>query len=355
MTGGVIDLSRLKDGRYLSFQIRELAGEIVGRLDRARPGSVARMRKDTFAEISSWRELTVNVSHVSDSSACSVAGHFNPRTKIITVTRASPGRQSFTLLHEMAHYLQQEDDSWVDEVLAKEPDFGRRLEEQVCEAVAAEVLLGGDEISRILGDRTPAANSALELFRKTQASRAACCVATAQRLNRTGWVLLTDLSGTIQFGIGSGDRTPPQRGVNQGPRHLSVRAAERGAARGVDEWVTWKSGRRWEGLHGDAVRDDRGEYVFVVLTDEEPPWSPSPMRLRAPVYVEPEPWECHACGDTSPYPPALCDTCGESRCPACKACACVVRRSELKCKDCNLILPRSQFAKSSDTCRGCSI
>ncbi|WP_442788701.1 ImmA/IrrE family metallo-endopeptidase [Dactylosporangium sp. NBC_01737] len=310
---------------------------------------------DAWSEIARWPEVVVHTVASSGNGDCSVAGQCNLRVSPAEITIAndlSPGRRTFTLLHEIGHYLQQNDPPWVDGALAKQPDFGRRLEEQVCDAFAAEVLLGSNLHQRVLGSGIITATSVQQLFDASQASRSACCVKVAQLLPVAGWVVLSDMSGTVVFSAVSGDRFPPTAGTYQGDDHISLRAATFGSAQSEDAWISFPSGKRWSSLYADSVRDPSFRYVYTVLTDEVPPWLPS-YTQRSKSFVEPG-WECHVCGLVAEAVPDDCPNCHASRCWRCGMCACGQRANERRCSKCNFVYGLGMFDKDSPLCRECA-
>ncbi|MGY0004134.1 ImmA/IrrE family metallo-endopeptidase [Micromonospora sp. I033] len=349
------DLQRLSDGRYLTLHVQAAVKRLCDNLEQIKPGAVSRLQSDAWQEVSSWPEVVVREISADIAGDCSVAGHCNliPTPAEITVVReASHGRRAFTLLHEIAHFLQQNDEPWTDEALSGQPDFGRRLEEQVCDAFAAEVLLGSDLPGRVLGDSPITASSVHQLFEASQASRSACCVKVAQLLPCEGWVLLTDLNGIVQFAAVSGNRVPPRRGTSQGPDHVSQVAGRIGTSRQEDSWVTFPSGKQWRPLYADSVRDPSFRYVYTVLTDDVPPWLPSyTQRRRAPVDTD---WDCHVCEAVFNTRPPACARCGQPACPRCGMCACDQRAHERLCERCFLVQGIAMFDGSSSVCRDCS-
>jgi hypothetical protein len=349
------DLQRLNDGRYLNFQVQAAVQRLCDKLDQAKRGAVSRLQVDAWRETSSWSEVVVREVYADIAGDCSVAGHCNllvTPAEIAVVRNASLGRRAFTLLHEIAHFLQQNDELWADEALSKQQDFGRRLEEQVCDAFAAEVLLGSDLPNRILGNAPISASSVSQLFEASQASRSACCVKVAQLLPCEGWVLLTDLEGTVQFAAVSGNRIPPRRGTFQGHDHVSQVAGRVGSSRQEDAWVRFSSGNQWRQLYADSVRDPSFRYVYTVLTDDVPPWLPS-YTQRRPVIVDAS-WDCHVCEAVFKSRPSNCVTCDEPRCPRCGMCACEQRASERLCESCFLVHGIGMFDGSSSVCRECA-
>lgn len=352
---GPFDLERLGDGRYFSDQVEKAARRLRDQLADAKPGTIDRLRDDAWREISNWTEIVVREVGTAPGDSCSVAGYCNLQVSPAVVSIASGmahRRRTFTLLHEIAHFLQQNDVMWADLALYKQKDFGRRLEEQVCDAFAAEILLGDGLTERVVADTAVSASTVQSLFDASQASRSACCVRTAQLLPAGGWVLLTDMEGVVQFAAASGDRGVPTRGTVQGNGHISLRAAQFGSARSEDAWISFRSGRRLNGLYADSVRDAGWRYVYTVITMEVPPWLPAYTQPRK--FVQAPEWDCFVCSATAKTAPDSCSICKQPKCWRCAMCACGQRQTEKRCSKCFLVQGVGAFDGSSDVCRECS-
>ena len=122
---------------------------------------------------------------------CTVSGSYQPGPPptITIVESRSQGRLYFTGLHELGHRLVAADDPLQD-AFAEQPDKDKKLEEDVCDAVAGELLLPDEIVDRYIGARGPTANAAISLFHDQKASREACCVRAAQRIAGPGHVML---------------------------------------------------------------------------------------------------------------------------------------------------------------------
>lgn len=97
-------------------------------------------------------------------------------------------RQNFTLLHELGHFLANEDDDVLD-WLADRPDSATDLE-RLCDAVAAQILLPESTITQILDGRQPAPEHLQRLYSASKASEEVCAIALAGRLRKRGAVIL---------------------------------------------------------------------------------------------------------------------------------------------------------------------
>jgi hypothetical protein len=99
-------------------------------------------------------------------------------------------RQNFTLAHELGHHLVVADEdcaSW----LADQPG-GDRLEEEVCDLVAARLLIPDELLDDALAGRPVSADTVRRLYAGSQASRTACAVAVAAKIPCDGFVALVE-------------------------------------------------------------------------------------------------------------------------------------------------------------------
>lgn len=344
--------------RYYGPQVRDAAARLVDNLQARRPGAVERLRVDPLTELRTWDdELIVRVVPQHRlGSACSVIGLYADDTDPPTlslVDSGSAGQRRFTALHELGHHEQRGDLPWFDEALSQQSDHGRRLEEQVCDAFAAAVLLGQDVVDSVLGDDAPSAESIVALRAATQASGAACCVRVAQLLRCEGFVLATNLDGELHFAAVTGSSYyRPKRGTPQGDDSLAARAATLGSARDDDTFLQYGTGTRLTHLRGDAVRD--GHVVYVVLRDGKAPWQQLDLG-PSPEWEVPE-RTCHACGDELDYPgESPCHTCRRPRCSTCGAdCSCGRPAADQICSNCRLTWARSRFPDGGALCADCA-
>jgi hypothetical protein len=123
------------------------AEAMVAVVERVHPGSPGRLRADPLSELSQWPGLSVAiVDETPGAEECSVAGSYqsSPPTLVVAASR-SPGRRNFTVLHELGHHLQQTDIDLGNRLFqCGDPD---QLEEQSCDAFAAQILLPDNEFS----------------------------------------------------------------------------------------------------------------------------------------------------------------------------------------------------------------
>lgn len=340
-------------GRFASRQVARAAARLVDNLDSRRPGLLEQLRADPLAALHDFDELELRLT-TDGGSRCSVLGRYDDSRDppLITVVRSpSLGQTWFTALHELGHHEQRGDVDWFDAALARGSDPAHRLEEQVCEAFAADVLLGDDVAARVLGPGQVSAHSVAELRRATGASRSACCVRVAQLLGAPGFVLLGDLEGTVLFTALSGDRIRPAHHTAQGEQSVLTLAGRNGYARDDDGYLRYGNGRPLRGLRADAVRD--GNYVYAVLTEGRAAWTTVDVGYRGPHW---EPAELHCdCGQTYARTGLdMCEHCRTERCPACGRCACPPAAKNRICDVCQFEYSVARFDGDSTTCRDCA-
>lgn len=128
-------------------------------------------------------------------------------------------RQNFTLLHELGHFLVNEDDGVLD-WLADRPDPATDVE-RLCDAVAAQILLPESTTTRVLDGRRPAPEHLQQLYSVSRASEEVCAIALAGRLSvRGAVVLIRRRTAAVVFAASSG--WPPvlvPRGLAVPPHH----------------------------------------------------------------------------------------------------------------------------------------
>lgn len=292
---------------------------------------------------------------------CSVAGSFNigPPPTINVVEAASTGRQYFTALHEYGHRLVEADTELQDHFF-DEPDFGRRLTEDVCDAVAAELLLPPDVVDRHVGAGGPTARTVAELIEHSNASREACCVRAAQRLQGPGHVMVAR-DGIALFTASYATPYRVSRGSPQGDDHLTTRAEGRGGPVREEASVRYASGAASERFFAEALEID-GRFVVAVFVDGPAPWLSGPT-----IYNDgrgnADEAHCGRCDEDFTTTAAPCRTCGDYRHlyrsdggDGCGRCSCEPTQSRTRyCGGCFLHRPEAEFTTpGSELCDECN-
>jgi Zn-dependent peptidase ImmA (M78 family) len=323
------------------------AQRLVASLD---PDIVGGLQADAFAGLAGiGYELRFRPEREFTGS-CSVAGSFNPGPPptITVVQSRSVRRQRFTALHELGHRLVAEDAALAD-VFFELSDGGTALEEDICDAIAAEILLPSEVVDEHIGPDGPTARGVAALFHASQASREACCVRAAQRIFGVGHVMLTR-DGAARFTASRGTQYRVARDTHQGDGHITEKAASNGAWRS-EAPVRYAKGTYSERFFADAVAD--GEYVFAVFVDAKVPWIDG-VTLYSGDRVDPTEAYCERCDEPFETLAAACATCGDyHHIPGCGRCSCEPVRRERCCDTCFLHKHIGQFAGDHTTCKDC--
>lgn len=329
----------------------ECAVLLIDYVERRGPLDVDQLRVDTIAELG--RDPDIEVVFVEPamlSEDCSIAAaydrHRTPKRLSITCS-ASPGRTRFSALHEYAHHLCPYVDEVV-EVLWRQPDHGVILEERICDAFAAAVLIPAP-IRRAAFDKGVTAAEVIAFIHAQPASRQASAIAAAGRLPAAGYVMLLDRDANAVFTAYHGDMPWVARGTEQSDPLLAAAAQgrrSRGRAR-----IRYASGTESPELLVDAVPMDRG--AVVVAVEHSPPWGGFTAGLSNAVVGRDG--HCDTCGDFVSYK-RPCSECDEPFCPTCGSCECAAPpppKGARVCKRCNIEKPPTQFRNGSEACNDC--
>lgn len=324
------------------------------------PEDCERLRDNIFEGLAAMG-YTVRLRPEPDIEGdCSVAGSFNigPPPTINVVKAASTGRQYFTALHEYGHRLVEADNELQD-LFFDEPDFGRRLTEDVCDAVAAELLLPPEMVDRHIGERGPTARTIAELIEHSDASREACCVRAAQRLPGPGHVMIAR-DGIALFTASHATPYRVSRGSSQGEDHLTAKAVGRnGPVRG-EASVRYASGALSDLFFAEAL-EIQGRFVVAVFVDGPAAWLTGPTIYNDGRSNGVEAY-CPRCDEDFTTTAAPCRTCGDYRhiyrsdgSDGCGTCSCEPTKSGTRlCQGCFLLRPGAEFSTpGSDRCDEC--
>lgn len=292
---------------------------------------------------------------------CSVAGSFDagPPPTINVVQVASIGRRYFTALHEFGHRL-VEDDTAIHDLLFDEPDGGLRLTEDVCDAVAAELLLPDEYVDRFIGPTGPTARGVLDLMTHSAASREACCVRAAQRLPGPGHVMVAR-RGVALFTASRGTRYRVARNSPQGDDHITTVAAGRTGPVRDEASVRYASGAVSDRFFAEAAVGPEG-FVVAVFVDGRAPWLDGPTLYSDDRRNEVEAC-CPRCEEDFTTTTAPCPTCRDYRhlwrpdgTDGCGRCSCEPNATEKRtCPECFVHRPPTDFSTpDSEQCDYCT-
>lgn len=328
---------------------RENAAILVTALDREHP-SFREVLDQKGARAAVEELLHLSVTVVDEvGPGCSVAGSCDRETGAITVVRATPGRMTFTTLHELGHVRGHRDIDF-QESLSQAAEASRRdVEEDACEAFAAELLLPPAVVDPVIDRWGATARGMAALAGLGRASREASAVAIAHRMAAPGYVAIIDIDDRLQFAARSGDVLPLRRDSDQGQsvvRHVHD-GRQRYRGPGV---LTFGSGAPTDEMHVDLLAD--GPVVYVVATTDSAPWVK--VSLRSPFSAPTDGW-CDHC-QTAFLGGGVCSSCGELVHATCGHCGCAVpvRTTQRVCSSCWLERPVTMFTASSTICSECS-
>ena len=285
---------------------------------------------------------------------CPVDGTYRPgpSPRILVADDVTPARQRFTILHELGHHLIDHDAHLNDLTI----DDADRRDEEICNEVAATVLLPVELIERTLPSGLFTAQDVASLYRAAGASRMACCVAAARHLRTPGCVTLGLPDGTATF-TAHHPATPWRiaRGTLQGEDSLLARAGRNVTrrARGVTR-VWFASGTKSGDVHGDAFAAEDGWVYQVTVADPCSPWDKGLKFVLADTVPDAEDIECVHCGEASRVWAAPCRQCDDRICPQCQRCSCPVGPTPRSCEGCRLLKPPNQFPDGGSLCVDCN-
>lgn len=292
------------------------------------------------------------------TGTCSVAASLDhgPPPRITVVMAASRGRQHFSALHEFGHSKIKADAS-IHDVFFGQRDLGEHLEEDVCDAVAGELLMPSHDVEAHISPEGPTAAAVIDLIASTpNASREACCVRAAERIIGPGHVMLVR-GGTALFTASHSTPYRVRRGTPQGAGHLTERAATGGAVRG-EAAVTYASGARSDTFFVDAAYDDEEGLIVAVFMENRPPWKRG-LVLRNRDRTEHATVDAYCIHCEVDFvaigaPHRACDGYFHNGDDGCGRCACAPAGEDLPlCGECFLRRPKSDFSQSPKICDIC--
>lgn len=258
-------------------------------------------------------------------------------------------RQNFTLMHELGHHLI---DNNVDCLtwLADQPDPPRVLE-QLCDQIAADLLITANVVDQVLGRRAADAGAVLELYDRTEASRSACVIAVARRLPCDGFVLLVEEGSTAVFFAARARDTRPYGWREDPIPSAHPLRQEPPPARALSWWPYPTGSERREYFMSTATA--RG-WTIAVFAENNLFGVPG---FHIPQQVDEDRGNdaditcpCGYRGRTRMWP---CPRCGVPECPQCGECDCARRdRKLVQCKSCfSMVQPHLIVDGLCDACR----
>jgi hypothetical protein len=261
----------------------------------------------------------------------------------VVVYRRTGGRRfRFTLAHELAHMLVESDDDclmW----LADRNEVDRDLE-QICDVIAAKVLIPDWAVDRALAGGYPSANTLTALHQSTTASWSACAIALAGRLPCDGFVVIANrTTNTVYFSSRARDTHPYAWAGDTIPTSHELRRETPPAT--CKTW--WPRFSKNDPRPYYASIEVSGDFVQAVFVENDL-WSVDALHLPSDDQADRRyqgTIDCPSCGykgRTAFFP---CSTCKKPTCQKCHKCGCD-RVNELQremCQYCTRFFPLNQL------------
>jgi hypothetical protein len=252
---------------------------------------------------------------------------------IILYRPTASRRQNFTLLHELAHHLIDADGQCLN-WLANRPEALRELE-QLCDLVAAALLIPRQLVDAALAGGPPSATTLGDLYDRSEGSRSACAVSLAQRLPCDGFVAIIDkTTRTVFFAARVRDTRPYAWRGDAIPAGHPLRLdapPERTAT-----WWPYPDGDRRQFFMSSAVTDD---FIYAVFAENNL-WNVPGLHF-GDLGREDRGYDgtitCPTCGYSGKTRWWPHDVCGEGTCPRCGECGCDRKERQQRrsaCRNC---------------------
>lgn len=234
----------------------------------------------------------------------------------------TPGskRENFTLLHEAAHILVENDDDaliWLADRDNPEVEL-----ERLCEEIAATLILPEDMLNEIVGIGPITGEDLKNLVTHSAASGPACAIALSARLSSGVVALLDRANAKVIHSALCGDELVvyPWKDGYVSPSHPLLTLAP---GTSLTTKLTWADEwRRKQTYYVSAVATEKRVYAVFSVTDlwgvdkfhggQAPPSKSIAPRREV---------SCH-CGYTGTVAGWPCDACGHHYCPKCGECDC---------------------------------
>lgn len=303
------------------------------------PPSVLRQFADS--PLTALETLGLTVEHVEQLTDTRRDGGVCDGTSFlqhdVILYRPTPNsrRENFTLAHELGHYLVDKDEQTMD-WLGDQPQT-QRLLETTCDRIAQALLLPNERVTAVVGGPI-SADTVLDLYESTQASRPACAIAVAARLPGLGAVVFIDpATNQVSF---SSVRPDPEHGwpevfpwashpVPAGHPLKAIPAGGRLTRRSY--WETpW--GNR-QPFYIDALHEGRR---IIAIFSETDLWDCEKLHIEPQrTYLDRPIREVTCCGSITEFRGFPCSECDGGYCPTCRQCRCEKLASqERPCRRC---------------------
>lgn len=323
-------------------------------VDSLPPGTRAKLARQP---LSALREIGLQIHAVPHLDSTRGAGgmcdglSFTDHGTILYSPTPDSRRENFTLLHEYAHVLVDQDDDasvWIADL-----EHPSRELEALCDQIAGLLLIPDTFLDTIVGPGPVTGQHVLELFKESpSASQFVCAIAVARRLTSRGAILLTDrATQTVVFAtLVNNPPVFPVAGQDI-PHGHTLRLLAPGQIVAVRSfWQTpWGSPQRYylsasaspKRTYAILAEDDLWNIERFHAPDERQTEDSRPTRTLV----------CK-CGYSGTFRAWPCPDCGQSPCPRCSRCDCQRRAAqEDRCGKCGLTVPRVDL--QSGVCSSC--
>lgn len=319
------------------------------------------IRRDPIAWLSQWPEVEVfdlERSYTASDERCDVDGMYRGEDappRIGVAFSATRERMNFTALHELGHHIQLTDEELLDTLLER-GDGGSALEEEACDAFASAVLIPEVTAISVLGERTPSADSVVQLWRTLgTVSRSAVAMRARRQIDGDGHVIVLSGTGEMIFAT-STTAIRPGRHSDQ-----TATAIWEAIARGhAGTTVTARGQFAYNSvLAGDTYYMQAaaaGSGYIIVAATERVPWTLSVAQRDSVPYGRSYICVHLACAaEFRAGPNEVCVACGNPTCPTCQRCGCsVAAPAEFQCSECFLLKGGSQQSSTAGVCVECA-
>lgn len=326
---------------------REIADALLDLEAGRRVYDFARLADDPAEELGIFGEVEVHFDTVTPGD-CGVSGYYRhdgPRGPQIVVHPSGVStRDNFTILHEFAHHLQRTHLAWADVWVTMGEREARLLNEGTADAVAAEILIPGDQAAFSASDVTAADLAQAHLAHPSVSRSAVAYRALSDALPADNLaVVVLDLDGCVVFARSVGTVMAPRRGAVQEALAALVTRATEGSGQVSGTLLPGleaASGYLQDGLAASLALDANGEYAFAVVRPLHryvaPRWSKEQRECSSPA--------CEHVFETDDQT-SWCRRCHAPLCPECGACACEAQQAV--CSACGLTLSNAEESDPS--------
>jgi len=331
--------------------VRDWAARLIGSIA---PGVRSELAQDPAAALRRRFDLIVQATQTparrGEGGWCDGLSFLHERL-VLYVPTPSSRREHFTLLHELGHHLAATCDDLL-EWAADSPNPSRVIEE-MCDAMAAQLLLPDELLNGVLARAKPSAQHLVALYERSTASREVCAIALAQRLGCEGFVTLIRRDRLeVTFSSRVAETRPyAWRGDLLPPAH-PLRTLGTARVLRCESWWPLPGGER-RGYWLDALADDRHTYAIFADSDL---WGITPLHILDRVEARTErptiEVHCSTCGFQGVTHRFPCTDCRKPACPRCGDCACSRRiRQSGVCRVCHCRVPKHRLRDG--TCNDC--